>query len=157
MDQRTLVAIVVVVAIIAIAAVIFILTRQRRSRRLRQQFGPEYDRALQSRGDPAKAEAELLNRQKRVHSFEIKALTPAARERFAEEWAAVQSRFVDDPGVAVDQADSLVNRVMAARGYPMTNFEQRAADVSVAYPAVVQNYRAAGAISQRYGRGEAGT
>jgi FtsZ-interacting cell division protein ZipA len=157
MDQRTMVAIVIVVAVIAIAAVIFILTRQRRSRQLKQQFGSEYDRALQSRGNPAKAEAELLNRQKRVNSFEIKALSPAARERFAEEWASVQSRFVDDPGIAVSEADSLVNRVMAARGYPMTDFEQRAADVSVAYPAVVQNYRSAGAIVQRYGRGEAGT
>ena len=157
MDHTTLIAVVIVVAVIAIAAIIFAVSRKRRSEKLKQHFGTEYDRAVLVRGDSAKAEKELIDREKRVHSFTIKPLTPTARDRFREEWTQIQNRFVDDPVVAVSQADSLVNRVMVARGYPMTDFEQRAADVSVAYPAVVQNYRSAGAIVQRYGRGEAGT
>jgi hypothetical protein len=157
MDQRTLIAIVIVLAVVAIAATILVIYRKRRSQQLKQHFGPEYDRAVLERGDPAKAEMELLNREKRVHSFSIKALAPETRDRFAEEWTLIQNRFVDDPAGAVSEADSLVNRVMIARGYPVADFEQRAADVSVTYPAVVQNYRAARVIAQRHGRGEAGT
>ena len=157
MDQRTLIAIVILLAVVAIAATILVVYRKRRSQHLKQHFGPEYDRAVLERGGPAKAETELINREKRVHSFSIKALAPETRDRFADEWTRIQNRFVDDPAVAVSEADSLVNRVMAARGYPMADFEQRAADVSVTYPAVVQNYRAARVIAQRHGRGEAGT
>ncbi len=157
MDQRTLIAIVIVVAVVAIAAALMIVYRKRRSQHLKQRFGPEYDRTVLQRGDTAKAEMELINREKRVHSFSIKTLAPAMRDRFAEEWTLIQNRFVDDPSLAVSEADSLVNRVMAARGYPMADFEQRAADVSVTYPAVVQNYRAARVIVLRHGRGEAGT
>lgn len=157
MDQRTLVAIVVLIAAVIVIAAVVILSRRRRSQHLKERFGPEYDLAVRQRGGPVKAEAELLNREKRVHSFAIKALSPAARERYAEEWSAVQRHFVDDPALAVTEADSLVNRVMAARGYPTADFEQRAADVSVTYPAVVQNYRSACAIAQRHSRGETGT
>jgi hypothetical protein len=157
MDQRALVAIVAVIALILIAAVVVIVSRKRRSQHLKEHFGPEYDRTLLQRGDRTKAEVELLNREKRVHNFTIRPLLPAARDRFVEEWAAVQRRFVDDPAVAVTDADSLVNRVMAARGYPMADFEQRAADVSVTYPTVVQNYRAARTVVVRHGHGEAGT
>jgi hypothetical protein len=156
MDPKAAAVIVAVIVVIAIAAV-FLFFRNRRRQRLKEHFGPEYDRAVRERGNPAKAETELLNREKRVHSFSIKALTPATRDRFAEEWSAVQHRFVDDPALAVTEADSLVNRLMVARGYPMTDFEQRAADVSVTYPEVVQNYRSARAIVLRHGRGEAGT
>jgi hypothetical protein len=157
MDPRTLAAIVIVIALLIIAAIVLTLSRKRRSQQLKEHFGPEYDRTVMDRGDRAKAELELLNREKRVHSFSIKPLLPAARDRFAEEWSTVQRRFVDDPAMAVNDADSLVNQVMAARGYPMTDFEQRAADVSVSYPIVVQNYRAARAIAVRRGRGEATT
>jgi FtsZ-interacting cell division protein ZipA len=158
MDHTTLIAVLIVAAVIAIGAIIFfVVSRRRRSETLKQRFGPEYERAVLERGGTAKAEQELISREKRVQSFTIKPLTPTARERFREEWNQIQSRFVDDPAVAVSQADSLVSRVMAARGYPMTDFEQRAADVSVSYPAVVQNYRAACFIVQRHGRGEAGT
>jgi hypothetical protein len=156
MDPKTLIVIVVVVAVIAIAAII-LFTRKRRSQHLKEHFGSEYDRAVEQRGNPAKAEAELINREKRVHSFSIKPLSPEARDRYAEEWSAVQRHFVDDPAVAVTEADALVNRVMGGRGYPMADFEQRAADVSVSYPGVVQNYRSARTIVQRHGRGEAGT
>jgi hypothetical protein len=157
MDPKTMLAIVILIAVIAIAAIMIVVIRKRRSRRLKEQFGSEYDRAVQLRGNTAKAEAELANREKRVHSFSIKAIPLATRDRFAEEWTIVQSHFVDDPAVALTEADSLVNRVMIARGYPMADFEQRAADISVTYPVVVQNYRAARAIGLRYGRGDAGT
>jgi len=157
MDQRIVIAIVIAVALLVLAAIYVSFSRKRRSLQLKERFGPEYDRTLRMRGDAEKAEAELLNREKRVHSFSIKALSPAARTRYLEEWSAIQRRFVDDPAVAVTEADSLVNRVMTDRGYPMTDFEQRAADVSVNYPAVVQNYRAARSIVQRHWRGEAGT
>jgi len=157
MDQQTLVALVVVVAVVVIAALIVIAYRRRRSQHLKQQFGAEYDRAVLERGDPAKAEVELINREKRVQSFSIKELNPTMREQFRQDWIQVQNRFVDDPAIAVSEADSLVNRVMATRGYPMSDFEQRAADISVTYPAIVQNYRAARNIVQRHGRGQAGT
>lgn len=156
MDQNTEIAIVVVVAVIVIAAII-ILVRSRRSRQLKQHFGPEYDRTVRVRGGADRAETELINREKRVQKFSITPLSPAARDRYLEEWSAVQRLFVDDPALAVNQADSLVNRVMGARGYPMADFEQRAADVSVTYPSVVQNYRGARVIVMRHGRGEAGT
>lgn len=157
MDQRIVIAIVIAVALLVLAAIYVSFSRKRRSLQLKERFGPEYDRTLRMRGDAEKAEAELLNREKRVHSFSIKSLSPAARTRYLEEWSAIQRRFVDDPAVAVTEADSLVNRVMTDRGYPMADFEQRAADVSVTYPAVVQNYRAARNIVQRHWRGEAGT
>lgn len=157
LDQRTITAIAIVVVLIIIAIIAVTLLRRRRSRHLKEQFGPEYDRAVMQRGNRSKAELELLNREKRVNSFTIKPLIPSARDRFAEEWSSIQSRFVDDPPVAVRDADSLVNRVMTERGYPMADFEQRAADVSVTYPTVVQNYRAARAIVVRYERGEVTT
>jgi FtsZ-interacting cell division protein ZipA len=157
MDQRTMIVVVIVVAVIAIAAIILVVSRKRRRENLKRHFGPEYDRAVLERGDAAKAETELINREKRVHSFSIKPLTPAMRDRFREEWRQIQQRFVDDPAIAVNEADSLVNRAMAARGYPVADFEQRAADVSVSYPSVVQNYRAARVVIQRHARGEAGT
>ena len=157
MDQRTLVALVIAVAVVVIAALILVGYRRRRREHLKQQFGPEYDRAVLERGNPAKAEVELINREKRVQGFSIKELTPTMREQFRADWTLVQNRFVDDPAIAVSEADSLVNRVMAARGYPMADFDQRAADISVTYPAIVQNYRSARTIVQRHARGQAGT
>ncbi|MGD0097313.1 MAG: hypothetical protein ABSB60_12520 [Terracidiphilus sp.] len=146
-----------VVAIAALIAAIIAIHRRGRSLRLRQHFGREYDLAVLDRGDRGKAETALINREKRTPSFTIKTLSPTARDRFAEDWALIQSRFVDEPAIAVNEADSLVIRVMAARGYPAADFEQRAADVSVAYPAIVQNYRAARINLQRYGRSEGRT
>jgi hypothetical protein len=157
MDQRVVIGLVILVVAIAIVAVVVSVARKNRSKRLKARFGPEYDLAVQRRGNPSKAELELINREKRVNSFAIKPLTPVTRERFAEEWETVQRHFVDDPALAVHEADSLVDRVMAAKGYPMADWEQRASDVSVTYPVVVQNYRAACAIVRRYGQGGAGT
>lgn len=154
MDTNVLIAIVVVVvAVLIIAAVI--VTRKRRRERLRENFGPEYDRAVAVHG--ARAETVLADRERRVHSLSIKHLSAADRQTYAGEWEAVQRRFVDDPAMAVSEADSLVNRVMTARGYPMGDFEQRAADISVDHPAVVQNYRVARDIALRHSTGQAST
>jgi len=156
MDTRTLVVLVVVIAIVAIAAAV-IISRRRRSQHLRSHFGPEYERTVQMHGNPAKAEAVLLQREERVKKFSLRPLPSGDRERYAAEWAAVQRRFVDDPSTAVTQADRLVTTVMAARGYPMTDAEQRAADLSVTYPNLVDNYRSARELTQRHAAGESST
>lgn len=156
MDTRTLIPIlIIIVAIVLIAAIV--VTRKRKSAQLKEHFGPEYDRAVQQHGDPRLAEAELAERESRVHKLSIHSLSLADRENFAREWSAVQRRFVDDPAIAVTEADRLVNQVMASRGYPMGDFEQRAADVSVSYPGVVQNYRAARDIVGRHSKGQSST
>jgi hypothetical protein len=158
MDTRTtmIVAGIVVIAIIAIAALL--IARKRKSEHLKQQFGPEYDRAVLQHGDPRQAEAVLLEREKRVDKLSIRPLSSGDRERYANEWAFVQKRFVDDPSMAVTQAEKLVTSVMVARGYPMGgDFEQRAADISVNYPAVVQNYRSAREITLRHSQGQSST
>ena len=143
-------------AIVVVAAVVFALSR-RRSQQLRQRFGSEYDRAVQAEGNARKAEAELAARAKRVESLHIRPLTPADATRFEGAWRVVQSRFVDDPGGAVTDADRLVGEVMAARGYPVGDFEQRVADISVDHPDVVMNYRAARDIAEMHARGAAST
>ncbi len=157
MDQNVLIAVIVivVVAVLIIAAVI--ISRKRRREHLRENFGPEYDRTVALHGSSARAEAVLADREKRVHNLSIRHLSPADRQTYAAEWDAVQRRFVDDPAMAVTEADSLVNRVMTARGYPMGDFEQRAADISVDHPAVVQNYRLARDITRRHSTGQAST
>lgn len=156
MNNTTLIAIIVVIAAIAIVAAV-IIARRRRSQHLRSHFGPEYDRTLQMQGNPAKAEAVLLEREERVKKFSLRPLPPVDRERYAAEWATVQRRFVDDPSMAVTQADRLVTTVMGARGYPMTDAEQREADLSVTYPRLVQNYRSACELTQRHHAGESST
>lgn len=149
---------------IVIAAVIVMLfagalwsaQQRRRSMGLRRQFGPEYEREVRTQGRTA-AETELERRERRVHALEIRPLSREDRERFGEEWRAVQARFVDDPGGSVSEADRLVGEVMRARGYPVGEFEQRAADVSVDHPVVVQSYRAAHEIALRHRSGGANT
>jgi hypothetical protein len=156
MDTRTL--ILILVAVVAVIIVIaLMITRKRKSEHLKHQFGPEYDRAVQQHGDPRHAEAVLVGREKRVEKFSLRPLTPTDRERYTGEWSGVQRLFVDDPSIAVTQADKLVTSVMSARGYPMGDFEQRAADISVNHPAVVQNYRSAREISLRHAKGESST
>jgi len=156
MDTRAIIVLVIVIAAIAIAAA-FIIWRRRRSEHLRSHFGPEYDRTLKMQGNPTKAEAVLLEREQRVKKFSLRPLPPADRERYASEWATVQRTFVDDPSTAVTQADRLVSTVMAARGYPMTDAEQRTADLSVTYPNLVQNYRSARELTQRHAAGQSST
>jgi hypothetical protein len=151
------VALIAILAIIAIAEGIWILLRKRRSEHLRGRFGPEYDHAVQEHGNRGRAESALETREKRVERLHIRPLEAKDRGRFAEAWHTDQSRFVDDPEGAVTEADRLVTEVMKARGYPVADFEQRVADISVDHPRVVENYRAAAEIAQRHKRGEATT
>jgi hypothetical protein len=155
MSQTALIIAAIVVVALIVAG--FVLIQRRRSEHLQSRFGPEYERAVQQAGDRRKAEAELANREKRVEKLEIRPLDPATRRGFMERWAEVQARFVDDPPKAVMFADALLAEVMSARGYPVKDFEQRAADISVDHPDVVEHYRAAHDIAVRHGRGEAGT
>lgn len=154
MDPKLVVAIAV--ALVAVVVIAWVVVRKQRTIRLRQRFGPEYDRAVRERG-PQHAETVLLDREKRVREFRIHELAADDRERFVTEWRIVQSRFVDDPQGAVAEADLLVDRLMQARGYPTSDFEQRAADISVSHPGVLDNYRAAHEIAVRHQRGEAST
>jgi hypothetical protein len=156
MDTRILIAIVVAVFALFIVAAI-VITRQHKSKQLKQRFGPEYDRTVVQHGDARHAEAVLIDREKRVEKFALRPLTPSDRERYAEDWATIQRRFVDDPSSAVNQADTLVNTVMAARGYPIGDFEQRAADISVNYPSLVQNYRSARQVMLRHSQSQSST
>ena len=157
MDTKTIVAIAIVAVIVVIAVFVFSIERKRRSQRLKDHFGPEYDQLLKEQGDPRIAEAVLADREKRVEKLSISELSREDRQRYAAEWASVQKRFVDDPAMAVNEADRLVTAVMTTRGYPMATFEQRSADISVHYPRVVQNYRAARLISARHAKGQATT
>jgi hypothetical protein len=147
----------IVIAVVAAVAVVWFVLRQKRSERLRRHFGPEYERAAREMGDVRRAEAALEARAKRVERLHIRPLTPEDRTRFSASWQDVQRRFVDDPEGAATEADRLVGEVMAARGYPIGDFEQRADDVSVDHPHVVWHYRAGREIAQRHARGEATT
>lgn len=148
---------VVITALVLFAVATLLILRTRKSDKLKQRFGPEYDRVVQQRGSSLLAEAVLSEREKRVEKFAIHPLSAGDRERYADEWAGVQRRFVDDPSMAVAEADKLVTKVMTARGYPMGDFEQRAADVSVTYPEVVQNYRSARTIVVSHTHGQSTT
>jgi hypothetical protein len=150
----------VIVAVLVIALVVagVVIARQRRSQRLQEGFGPEYGRTLAQKGDRREAESELVARRDRRERLEIRELDPESRERHVQRWQAAQRKFVDQPSVAVAEADRLVSEVMHERGYPVEDdFERRAADVSVDHPVVVENYRAAHGISVRAARGEADT
>jgi hypothetical protein len=150
-----LMGVVAVLALLAGAAWIF--SRRKESRHLQQRFGAEYDRAVDDQGSQSKAEAVLKAREARVAKFTLVPLTPADSSRFSLAWIALQSRFVDNPKGVVAQADQLVRDLMLARGYPVADFELRAADISVDHPTVVEHYRAAQATALRDQRGEADT
>ncbi len=151
-----IIAVALIVVIIgAIMAPNFALNK--RSEKLHDQFGSEYDHTVQVLGDEKKANAELVERQKRVNALNILPLSVSKREHYLEDWAAIQSKFVDKPGEAVTNADGLIMEVMQLRAYPVSDFEQRAADVSVSYPTLVSNYRAAREISVKNERQEANT
>jgi len=158
MDQHQLSIVIGVVAIVVIVAIVaFLLGRKRRSLMLRQQFGPEYDRVVKKEGDVRRGEQVLAFRAERREKLEIRPISSSMRADFASRWANVQSLFVDDPKGAVSRADELVNEVMRARGYPVGDFDQRAADISIDHPVVVENYRTAHEIAVRHSRGEAST
>ena len=146
MSTAAWILIAVAIVLILIAIVAFTL-RQRRSASLRRRFGPEYDRTLSRSGDRSRAERDLESRVKRREQLEVRPLVGAARERYRQEWTRVQAAFVDAPSEAIRNGDRLVVTVMRERGYPMDDFEARAADVSVDHPRVVEDYRAAHKIS----------
>jgi hypothetical protein len=148
---------VLVVAVVAVIAWAHSQRKRKQSESLRQRFGPEYDRTVNELGNRGKAEAELEARKKRVARLEIVALTAGEASKFKQAWNTLQARFVDDPKAAVIQADHLVYELMAKRGYPMGDFEARAADISVDHPTVVSNYRSARAIALADERGQADT
>lgn len=147
----------VLVFVVVLATVLFVRRRNSRTITLKNRFGTEYDREVLLHSSAQKAEAKLADRETRVDSLKIRELGPAERERFIVEWGTVQSRFVDHPKAAVTEADDLINSLLLARGYPQSGFEQRAADVSVSYPRVMENYRIANGIAVRPGRTDATT
>jgi hypothetical protein len=152
------IAIAVVIVIVAACIGIWFSIRKRRTEKLRTQFGSaEYTRAVNEGGSQRKAEAALDKRAERVEALHIRPLAPADRARFVDSWTRVQARFVDSPGGAVTDADQLLGDVMSTRGYPMSDFEQRAADISVDHPLVLDNYRAAHQAALRQTRGQAST
>jgi len=156
MTQSTMI-VLVVAAVVVLAAVGWMVWQRQRSEALRTQYGPEYDRAVRQMGDTRRAESELVKRKERVEQLDIRPLNAAQRTDYMNRWRAVQSKFVDDPKGAVTDADALVTDVLNARGYPVADFDQRAADLSVHHPRVVENYRAARDIALRHRRGEATT
>jgi hypothetical protein len=158
MDSQTLIIVAITVVVCAlIAAAAWYAVDKARSRRLREHFGPEYDHVMDRMHDRNLAEAELQEREQRVKKYRIIPLSSQERAHYTETWAAVQNRFVDDPQAAVKEGHRQIFEVMEKRGYPVANFEQAADDLSVDYPEVVQNYRAASAIAERNRKGEAET
>ena len=157
--STTQIAIVVAVAVIAAGGIaIWFFTRSRRTDKLRNQFGgAEYTRAVKEGGGRREAEAVLAQRAERVEALHIRPLAPGDRARFVESWGRVQARFVDGPGGAIADADQLLGDVMSTRGYPVSDFEQREADISVGHPLVLENYRAAHQSALRQTRGQAST
>ncbi len=155
--NSTLIAILVIAALVIVGIAVMVM-RGRQRERLQKHFGDEYEHQVEAAGgNRAKAEAALLKREKKIEKLDIHPLPPAQRDAFADEWQQVQAKFVDDPQRSIALADALVAEVMKARGYPVENFEQRAADISVEHPHVVQNYRAAHEIARRRERGQADT
>ncbi len=157
MSTQTWIIIGLVAAIALIAVAAYLLYHRRQSHRLEKRFGPEYGLAVEELGSRTKAESELKTREKRVEHLNIVPLAPAEAARFTQAWNNLQAGFVDNPKGVVAQADRLVRELLLKRGYPMSDFERRAADISVDHPGVVNNYRAAQVIVARDQRGGADT
>jgi len=149
--------VIIVVAVLVVGAAAWMLGSQRRTKYLKDRFGPEYDRTARESDGRRQAEAELVARERRRNRLEIRPLAEQTRERYAARWEDVQAGFVDAPDAAVEQADQLVSQVMSERGYPMEDFDQRAADISVDHPVVVENYRAAHRVYVAVKHGDAST
>jgi hypothetical protein len=143
--------VIAIVALVVIGVAAYFVWANRRTERLKGEFGPEYDRMLDEKEDRRVVESELEGRRARREELDIHPLDPAARRRYSSQWKDVQARFVDEPRSAVGEADELVTTVMRDRGYPMDDFEQRAADISVDHPQVVENYRSAHDVFERTG------
>ena len=142
--------IVIAVAFLLVFGVVIALVysgRTRHSKKLQEHFGPEYDHVVQATGSPKAAENELEQRRKHVEALNIRPLTQIEHDRYVADWTGVQTKFVDDPATAIKDADRLIIEVMLLRNYPVANFDERAADISVNYPEVVTNYRVAHEIA----------
>ena len=157
MTNEMLMIIAIVVVAVALVVGMWLFLRQRRTAALRARFGPEYDHVLQSARTPAEAERELQQRQARVETFSIKQLSREDADRFAAEWRSVQARFVDDPRIAVVEADRLIGDVMRSRGYPVDDPNRRLDDLSVDHAHVLNHYRAGREIVARHEDGQAST
>lgn len=153
----TQIAVIVAVIVVIVGAIVAFYLQRRRTDKLRQHFGPEYDRAVAEGGDRRRAEARLEERTERVKKFHLRPLIAEDRARYTDQWDRVQAHFVDAPAGAVAEADQLLGDLMATCGYPMGDFEQRAADISVEHPIVTQNYRSAHEIAVRQAKGQAST
>jgi hypothetical protein len=148
---QLVIAAVILIVLIAIIVGIFVQRSRTRTLAFRNRFGTEYDRAVTTHGSARKAELQLAKREDRVEEMKIRELGSIERDRFVSDWQILQSHFVDHPKAAVTEADALINALLEARGYPQSDFEQRAADISVHYPRVMANYRNAHAIATRTG------
>jgi hypothetical protein len=158
MNTTTITIIAVILALVIVGAILApIFVRRKRSERLHSHFGTEYEHTVEALGDEKKAQTELEERQKHVETLDLHPLSVDERERYLADWATVQSKFVDEPGEAIVAADRLIMEVMQLRAYPVSDFEQRAADVSVTYPALVSNYRAAREIALKNEQQQADT
>lgn len=155
MTSTTWILILVVAAVVL--AGIWLAWRWRRSKTMQEQFGPEYEHVLEEKGSRRQAERELQQRQERVEQLEIRSLSPEERERYLEEWEAVQADFVDEPHVAIADAHALITEAMSARGYPVGDVEHQEADLSVKHADVLDHYREARRIAERSKRGSAST
>lgn len=147
----------IIAAILAVAAAVWFYMEREKTRRLRSRFGPEYDRVVQSEGGARRGEAILQDRQRRVERFQIRPLPAEDRELYVTNWRTIQENFVDDPHAAIGDADRLINQALRAQGYPMGDFDQKAADLSVEHPHVIENYRRAHVIALKDARDEAST
>jgi hypothetical protein len=155
--STTLMVVLVVAAVVLVAAFGYVLANRARTQRLRRRFGPEYDRAVERHGTRAAAERELMSRRKRHAELELRELDPRQRERYREQWTAVQEEFVDRPAEAVEQAGRLVTVVMGERGYPTRDFDEQVETLSVEHARTLDHYRRGHEISERAARREAGT
>lgn len=151
------VGVLIAIVVLVVLWLVWRRSQKRKSDQLQEQFGPEYERAVESKGDRNKAESDLAQRAKRHDKLDIRSLSPAARESYERSWKDAQADFVDQPREALANADRLVQEVMRERGYPVDDFEQRAADLSVDHPDVVDNYRSAHTTSTRARSGDAST
>jgi hypothetical protein len=157
LDPKFIMLAGVVILVSAVVAWMYVQKRRSMTAGLRQKFGPEYEPAVQQQGSERKAEAKLSDREVRIEKLNIRDLDPMEQERFLKRWEAVRSRFVDSPKWAVTEADDLVSSLMKSCGYPVSDFDQRASDISVDHPRVVENYRSAHEIGLRVGKDAATT
>jgi hypothetical protein len=155
MDGNMMVIAIILIALVALALALH--WRRHQTHVLEKHFGPEYRRTVEKMGSRGKAEQELRDRQHRVEKLEIVPLSREDASRFHRDWTSLQARFVDEPKGSLAGADALVRELMHKRGYPMGDFETRAADISVHHPEVVDHYRAAHDIALRDARGQADT